>query len=51
MVTQERLKEVVDYNPLSAVCHRLAAEQAESWSGCDSASPAFVFVKENITNV
>lgn len=28
-----------------AVCHRLAAEQAINWSGCDSSSPAFKFVQ------
>lgn len=33
---------------LEAVCHRLAAEQAEGWSGCDSSSPAFKYVQENI---
>lgn len=31
---------------LEAVCHRLAAEQAENWEGCDSCSPAFRYVKE-----
>jgi HNH endonuclease len=31
-----------------AVCHRLAAEQAENWDGCDSSSPAYKFVKHNI---
>lgn len=31
---------------VEAVCHRLAAEQAEGWESCDSASPAHVFVSE-----
>ena len=31
-----------------AVCHRLAAEQCLDWSGCDSSSPAFQYVRENI---
>lgn len=29
-----------------AVCHRLAAEQALNWSGCDSSSPAFKYVEK-----
>lgn len=33
---------------LEAVCHRLAAEQAENWTGCDSFSPAFRYVKEHL---
>lgn len=33
---------------LEAVCHRLAAEQALNWSGCDSSSPAFQYVKKEI---
>ena len=33
---------------LEAVCHRLAAEQALDWAGCDSASPAFQYVKKHI---
>lgn len=31
-----------------AVCHRLAAEQAEKWEGCDSTSPAYLYVKRHI---
>lgn len=31
-----------------AVCHRLAAEQAEDWANCDSSSPAYQYVQENI---
>lgn len=31
-----------------AVCHRLAAEQCLDWEGCDSNSPAYLYVKENI---
>lgn len=31
-----------------AVCHRLAAEQAEDWAGCNSSSPAYLYVSENI---
>lgn len=30
---------------IEAVCHRLAAEQAIGWEGCDSSSPAFQFVQ------
>lgn len=33
-----------------AVCHRLAAEQAENWAGCDNCSPAFLYVKNTINN-
>lgn len=33
---------------LEAVCHRLAAEQAVDWNGCDSSSSAYLFVKKNI---
>ena len=33
---------------LEAACHRLVVEQAEGWDGCDSTSPAFLFVKNNI---
>ncbi|MFZ2950933.1 MAG: HNH endonuclease signature motif containing protein [Desulfuromonadaceae bacterium] len=32
-----------------AVCHRLAVEQALDWGGCDSLSPAALYVKTNIT--
>lgn len=28
-----------------AVCHRLAAEQCVNWSGCDSNSPAYKYLK------
>lgn len=33
---------------LEAACHRLAAEQAENWPGCDSKSPAFKYVNEHL---
>ena len=33
-----------------AVCLRLAAEQCLNWSGCDSNSPAFRYVRKNIQN-
>lgn len=33
-----------------AVCHRLAAEQCLNWSNCDSNSPAYLWVKNNIQN-
>lgn len=32
----------------NAVCARLAAEQCFNWSGCDSSSPAYQYVKKNI---
>lgn len=32
----------------NAVCARLAGEQCLNWSECDSNSPAFKYVKENI---
>jgi hypothetical protein len=35
-------------NFTEAACHRLAAEQAEDWAGCDSSSPAYIFVRDNI---
>jgi hypothetical protein len=31
---------------LEAVCHRLAAEQALGWAGCDDCSPAFQYVQK-----
>lgn len=31
-----------------AVCARLAGEQCLDWEGCDSCSPAYQYVKENI---
>ena len=31
-----------------AVCARLAGEQCVNWEGCDSSSPAYKYVKENI---
>ena len=31
-----------------AVCARLACEQCLGWSGCDSTSPAYLYVKNNI---
>lgn len=36
---------------IEAACLRLAAEQAENWSGCESTSPAFLYVKKNIGSV
>lgn len=33
---------------VEAVCLRLAAEQAENWSGCDISSPAYRYVMDNI---
>lgn len=32
----------------NAVCARLAGEQCLNWSGCDSSSPAFIYVNKNI---
>ena len=32
---------------LEAACLRLAAEQCVGWSGCDSTSPAYLFVKNH----
>lgn len=29
-----------------AVAHRLAAEQCLDWDGCDSTSPAYLYMKE-----
>lgn len=34
-----------------AVCIRLAAEQCVDWEGCDSNSPAYLYVKENIQGI
>lgn len=31
---------------IEAVCHRLAAEQALDWNGCDDCSPAFQYLKK-----
>lgn len=36
---------------LEAVCHRLAAEQALDWAGCDDCSPAFQYVKQHINHI
>ena len=33
-----------------AVCARLAGEQSVNWHGCDSSSPAFCYVRDNIQN-
>jgi hypothetical protein len=33
---------------IEAACHRLAAEQAENWEGCDKTSPAYLFVKKSL---
>lgn len=41
-----RLGQCTDF--LEAVCHRLAGEQALNWQGCDSNSPAYKYVQENI---
>jgi len=32
-----------------AVCARLAGEQCVNWAGCDSSSPAFQYVRSNIS--
>lgn len=34
-----------------AVATRLAAEQAENWSGCDSSSPAFQYMEKYLSQV
>lgn len=34
-----------------AVCLRLAAEQAEDWSGCDDCSPAYQHIKSAIPHI
>lgn len=33
-----------------AVCARLAFEQCVGWNGCESSSPAYLYVTKNITN-
>ena len=33
---------------LEAACHRLMAEQVEGWAGCDSISPAYMYVKKHL---
>jgi len=35
----------------NAVCARLAGEQALGWNGCDSSSPAFLYVKSMQKNI
>lgn len=47
-ITGRRVSLGYHENFLEAVCHRLAAEQAENWEGCDSCSPAYQYVKEHI---
>lgn len=41
---RERLGRFQDFT--EAVCHRLAAEQYENWSGCDSSSSAYRYINE-----
>jgi len=36
---------------VEASCHRLAAEQAEGWEGCDSTSPAYLYVKNHTDKI
>ena len=36
---------------LEATCHRLAAEQSVGWLGCDSSSPAYLYVKGHIPSI
>lgn len=45
----KKLKFLGRYNEFeNAVCARLSAEQCLDWQGCDSESPAYQYVKENI---
>ena len=50
-VSQKRLHLGYHDTLLEAVCHRLAAEQAIDWVGCDSASPAFRYVEEHLKSM
>lgn len=43
-----RIKASQDF--VEAVAHRLAAEQCLGWSGCDSSSPAYLFMKDYTEN-
>jgi len=36
---------------VEAVCHRLAAEQALDWDGCDSSSPSYKYVQKYLRSV
>ncbi len=44
--TQKHIGRHADYS--EAICHRLAAEQCIGWSGCDSSSPAYKYVRKLI---
>jgi hypothetical protein len=45
----QKIKHLGLYNSFeNAVCARLAGEQCLNWSGCDSSSPAYQYVQENI---
>ena len=47
IAVNQNIKYLGLYNELSnAVCARLMAEQCLNWSGCDSNSPAYQYVKE-----
>jgi len=56
MLTQEKIRKLFEYDDglrnseslLEAACYRLAAEQAENWEGCDSTSPAYLYVRKFI---
>jgi hypothetical protein len=44
-----KTKSLGRYNSFcNAVCARLAGEQCINWSGCDSSSPAFKYVQQNV---
>jgi len=50
-LTQKKLKESFNYSDdilYWAVCARLAAEQCLDWERCDSNSPAYQYVQNNI---
>lgn len=47
-INQEQIGLGYHDSKLEAACHRLAAEQAENWEGCDSSSPAYQYVMKNI---
>ena len=51
MVAGKRSSICLSSDFLEAVCHRLAAEQAEDWEGCDGCSPAFLYVKSCIPHI
>ncbi len=48
MINRKQIKLGYHSDFTEAVAHRLAAEQAENWQGCDSSSPAYQFISDYV---